>query len=85
MAHYFSDDPDVPSHRRTVPLTMPDGRIQLTTDRGVFSADQIDPGTRVLLAEVPAPPQGSVALADVGCGYGPVAISLARRSPDATV
>jgi 16S rRNA (guanine1207-N2)-methyltransferase len=85
MAHYFSNEPDAPSHRRTVHLTLPDGRLELTTDSGVFSADQVDPGTRVLLAEAPAPPQGPVTLADVGCGYGPLAVALALRSPEAVV
>lgn len=85
MAHYFSDEPDSPSHRKTVNLTLADGRLELTTDSGVFSHEGIDPGTRVLLAEAPIPPQGPVTLADVGCGYGPLAITLARRSPEAAV
>ncbi len=85
MAHYFSPDPAAPSRHRTVTLTLPERRLELTTDRGVFSGTGIDPGTRVLLAEAPAPPQGPVTLADVGCGYGPVAITLALRSPTATV
>ena len=28
---------------------------------------------------------GAVDLLDLGCGYGPIAITLARRAPDATV
>ena len=85
MAHYFSSDPDGPARPRTVTLTLPEGRLELATSSGVFAADDVDAGTRVLLAEAPPPPQGPVTLADVGCGYGPVAITLARRSPDATV
>lgn len=85
MAHYFSSEPTVSSHRRTVTVTVDGRRLDLTTDSGVFSADGLDEGTRVLLDEVPAPPVGPVTLADVGCGYGPVAIALARRSPRATV
>lgn len=85
MAHYFSSEPTGPSQPRRVNLTLPDGRIELTTAAGVFSSDGVDAGTRVLLAEAPTPPQGPVTLADVGCGYGPLAITLARRSPQATV
>ncbi len=85
MAHYFSTEPDASSNPRAVHLTLPDGRLDLTTDSGVFSADQVDPGTRVLLAEAPTPPQGPVTLADVGCGYGPLAIVLALLSPAAMV
>lgn len=85
MAHYFSSDPDVSSHRRTVTARVGDELLELTTDAGVFSADGLDEGTRILLTEAPAPPRGEVTLADIGCGYGPVAITLARRSPQATV
>jgi 16S rRNA (guanine1207-N2)-methyltransferase len=85
MAHYFSSDPDVASNPRTVRLTLVDLTVDLTTDAGMFAADEVDAGTRVLLGEVPAPPQGPVTLADVGCGYGPVAVTLARRSTEATV
>lgn len=85
MSHYFDAEPTGPTRRRTTTLTLPDGRLELTTDSGVFSADGVDEGTRVLLAEAPDPPPGPVTLADVGCGYGPLAIVLARRSPEAVV
>lgn len=59
---------------------LPDLHLRLTTDRGVFSPDRVDLGTRVLLESVPAPPpQGR--LLDLGCGYGPIALVLARRAP----
>jgi 16S rRNA (guanine1207-N2)-methyltransferase len=50
----------------------------------VFSAGRLDPGTRILLDTVPAPPP-SGDLLDLGCGYGPLALVLAARSPRATV
>jgi 16S rRNA G1207 methylase RsmC len=59
--------------------------LDLTTDRGVFAGAGVDAGTKLLLAEAPGPPRGSVDLLDLGCGYGPIAVALARRSPDATV
>ena len=59
--------------------------MPLLTDRGVFSAGQVDAGTRILLAE-PFDFAGDTTLVDLGCGYGPVAIALALRStPDTTV
>jgi 16S rRNA (guanine1207-N2)-methyltransferase len=67
-----------------VTLVLPDVRLELTTDRGVFARDGVDPGTKMLLLEAPAPPvKGN--LLDLGCGYGPIALTLARRSPAATV
>lgn len=82
--HYFAERPDVASSRRTVSLTLPDVAMTLATDRGVFGADRIDPGTRYLLLETPAPPPAGDLL-DLGSGYGPIALTMARRAPGATV
>lgn len=83
--HYFSSTPAGPSRPREVELILPEGRlIRLATDRGVFAADAVDAGTRVLLAEGP-PVADSGVLVDVGCGYGPIAIALADRAPHAQV
>jgi len=82
--HYFSEQPDVASAVRRIPLHLPDISIELDVDRGVFSADQIDAGTRLLLLELCKPQAGAVAL-DVGCGYGPIACIAALRSPKAQV
>jgi 16S rRNA (guanine1207-N2)-methyltransferase len=82
--HYFDAQPDAASHRRTVALTLPDLTVELVTDRGVFAGDRIDQGTKYLLLEAPAPPDGGHLL-DLGCGYGPIAVTLATRAPTATV
>ena len=58
--------------------------LDLTTDRGVFARDGVDPGTKLLLLEAP-PPATAGDLLDLGCGYGAIAIAMARRSPEATV
>ncbi len=84
--HYFADDPGTVSQRREVVLHLPDGQLVLSTDRGVFSADEVDVGTRYLLLDAPMPPvDHPVTVADVGCGYGPIALTLARRCPQARV
>jgi 16S rRNA G1207 methylase RsmC len=56
----------------------------LQTGNGIFSPDRIDVGTAVLLSEVPPPPPGGDFL-DIGCGWGPIALTLAIESPRATV
>src|SRR5437763_5267337 len=83
-AQYFASRPAVPSAPRSVTLTLPDLTVRLTTDRGVFSAGAVDPGTRLLLLEGPRPPTDGDLL-DLGCGYGPIAIALALRAPGANV
>ena len=69
-----------------IELVLPDVRFSLTTDAGVFAGTAVDPGTKYLLLEGPGPdPAGTGDLLDLGCGYGPIACTLARRSPQATV
>ncbi|MDD9205089.1 methyltransferase, partial [Georgenia sp. 10Sc9-8] len=58
--------------------------VRLRSAAGVFSAGGLDLGTRVLLDRVGDPPATGV-LADVGCGWGPVAVAMAQASPGATV
>ena len=93
---YFEAQPAAPSEPRSVRLALPDATIRLQSDRGVFSYQAVDPGTRYLLQEGelpdlatpgPATPGGigGAHLLDLGCGYGPIAVTLARRCPHATV
>ncbi|MBG6089772.1 class I SAM-dependent methyltransferase [Actinomadura viridis] len=82
--HYFANRPETASRPRTVDLVLPDLHLRLETDRGMFSPDRVDPGTRVLLESVPPPPATGTLL-DLGCGYGPIALTMAHRSPGATV
>ncbi|MEA3019569.1 MAG: rRNA (guanine1207-N2)-methyltransferase, partial [Actinomycetota bacterium] len=70
--------------RRTVRLALPDVTFDLVTDSGVFAREDVDPGTKLLLLESP-PPATEGALVDVGCGYGAIALTMAARSPRATV
>jgi 16S rRNA (guanine1207-N2)-methyltransferase len=82
--HYFDAAPAATSAPRSVRLDLPDRSLVLATDRGVFSADRVDPGTRYLLLEAPAPPPTGT-FVDLGAGYGPIALTMALRSPGATV
>jgi 16S rRNA (guanine1207-N2)-methyltransferase len=82
--HYFAPDPEVPSQPRTLRLDLPDRSLVLQADRGVFAADAVDRATKYLLLEAPAPPESGT-FVDLGCGYGPIACTLAARRPAATV
>ncbi len=82
--HYFSESPASRSRPGTVRLRIDGDTVELATDRGTFSPGRIDPGTAFLLERAPAPPTTGRFL-DLGCGYGPMAITLAFRSPDASV
>jgi 16S rRNA (guanine1207-N2)-methyltransferase len=82
--HYFSPQPGAPHRPGLVRVVLPDVYLELATDAGVFSPGRLDPGTRLLLDSSPPPPS-SGDLLDLGCGYGPIACVLAKRSPGATV
>lgn len=82
--HYFDDDPDTASDPVSVDVTLPDTGFVMETDRGVFSHGHLDTATSMLLrAELPIAPSGD--LLDLGCGAGAIALTMARRSPGATV
>jgi 16S rRNA (guanine1207-N2)-methyltransferase len=82
--HYFTARPGAPHRPGLVHVLLPGVHLELETDAGVFSPGRLDPGTRLLLDAAPAPPAAGDLL-DLGCGYGPIALTLASRSPGATV
>ena len=82
---YFDPKPQSASRPKPIQLTLPDRTIGLTTDSGVFSGGAVDAGTKYLLLDAPEPPAEATNLLDLGCGYGPIAITLALRAPQTTV
>ena len=82
--HYFSSSPESDPGLRQFHVRLAGHAYELTTANGIFSPERIDVGTNVLLANVPTPPPGGNFL-DLGCGWGPIALTLALESPHATV
>ena len=82
--HYFTGQPAAPHRPGRVHVVLPDVHLDLQTDSGMFSPGMLDAGTRLLLETAPRPPAAGHLL-DLGCGYGPLALVLAARSPAATV
>ncbi|MET4782001.1 methyltransferase [Glaciihabitans sp. UYNi722] len=82
--HYFSEIPESELKFRNIRVPLAGQVYDLVTSNGIFSPERIDAGTQVLLAHTPpAPPGGD--LLDLGCGWGPIALTLALESPHATV
>lgn len=75
MSHYFIEDTRLPHDPRTITYRFADNRYVFTTDAGVFSKDQVDHASDLLIRNLPAL-QGS--LLDLGCGYGCIGIVLAK-------
>lgn len=82
--HYFTAAPASADERREITVTLAGRRVRVETAAGVFSGERLDPGTAVLLEHVVPPPSTGV-LVDVGCGWGPLALEMALRSPAAEV
>lgn len=83
--HYFSTTPSVASRRTQIEVNLAGRRARLVSDSGVFSSARLDLGTAVLLGEMSPQPEVRGDLLDLGCGYGPIALTLALQRPRATV
>lgn len=82
--HYFSASPSSSENLRRIRVSLAGRDVEVMTAGGVFSPDHVDGGTAVLLANTPPPPVGGHLL-DLGCGWGPIALSLAIDAPHATI
>ncbi|MCL2164175.1 MAG: methyltransferase [Oscillospiraceae bacterium] len=58
-----------------------DRELSFTTDNGVFSKDGVDFGSNLLIKTAISEGYSGKTL-DLGCGYGPVGISLYTHNPD---
>jgi len=82
--HYFTAEPASAAERRQLRVFLAGRELIVETAPGVFCPDRVDIGTAVLLREAPDPPaEGN--LLDLGCGWGPVALTLGLRSPAASI
>jgi 16S rRNA (guanine1207-N2)-methyltransferase len=81
--HYFTAEPASDAERRRIPVHLADQDVEVEVAGGIFSPGGIDKGTRVLLEELPPAPAGD--LLDLGCGWGPLALTAALQSPGTTV
>ena len=80
---YYTREPG--SESRPIPCEFDyrGAHLRFLTDAGVFSKGELDTGTRLLLNALPEKMDGK--LLDLGCGWGPVGISLKAVWPDAEV
>jgi 16S rRNA (guanine1207-N2)-methyltransferase len=82
--HYFAEAPTARRRPGHVVVDVHGDRFELATDSATFSPRRLDPGTAFLLDAAPTPPTTGTFL-DLGCGYGPIALTLARQRPGARV
>ncbi len=63
----------------TLPVTLREQRLVLHSTWGLFSPRAIDEGTQLLLDELDV--RADERTLDLGCGYGPLGLTIARLAP----
>lgn len=82
--HYFSATPADPEAVASMTVRLAGRDVQVRTAPKVFSHARLDLGTSVLLRSVPDLPAEGQFL-DLGCGWGPIALTMALQRPRARV
>ena len=73
---YYAETPDAAHDIHDLKVNLLGESFQFYTDAGVFSKKMIDFGSQVLLNALDL--EAGKTVLDVGCGYGPLGISLAK-------
>ncbi len=78
MGQYF-DNAKLSSNMQKYDVIIKNCKLTLFLDNGVFSKSKLDFGTRFLLETIPLDSISGDIL-DVGCGYGPIGLFLAKMT-----
>ncbi|WP_164670668.1 class I SAM-dependent methyltransferase [Virgibacillus doumboii] len=82
--HYFSKKPLSKSSPKKWNYQLRGNKYTFESDYGVFSKNEVDYGSRLLIEQFVEPAIAGDFL-DLGCGYGPIGITLADCYNDRTV
>lgn len=82
--HYFTAQPTGDLITKKIQVRLAHSDYTVETAGGIFSPDHVDAGTEALLFSVPQPPNKGNLL-DIGCGWGPLALTMALEAPNANV
>ena len=81
MSHYFKNDENLIDQYQDFDVKIKNIGIKLRTNSGVFSRSKLDLGTKILLEAIEINKDAKTVI-DMGCGYGPIGIYLAKKYPD---
>jgi 16S rRNA (guanine1207-N2)-methyltransferase len=82
--HYYSKTPTSESKPKNITMNIRGFSFKFNTDSGVFSKSEIDYGSKLLIDSISISGQEEKIL-DIGCGYGPIGLSMAKLVPTSTV
>ncbi|MCI8445424.1 MAG: class I SAM-dependent methyltransferase [Bacilli bacterium] len=84
MGHYFINDETLRSNIKETHIHIRNQEYTFYTDHGVFAKKGLDLGTHILLNTVLGESLHGDIL-DLGCGYGPIGISIKKEKADTNV
>ena len=84
MSHYFVNDDKVASKPRTICYSINGVDFSLESDNGVFSKNDLDKGSELLIKEL-LPINLGENILDIGCGIGVIGLTLAYFHPSLNV
>ena len=84
MSHYFVNDDKVVSKPRTINYSFKGVDFSLESDNGVFSKNELDKGSELLIEALLPIDLGENVL-DIGCGIGVIGLTLAYFTPSLNV
>src|SRR5690606_26105872 len=83
MSHYFTNDESLKHQETSYKVSLFSHQFEFVTDKGVFSLNGLDYGSKVLIEQVKITTEKR--LLDVGCGVGPIGIILKKVHPNLEV
>ena len=83
-SHYFKNDNTVKSEERLIRFHFNGKAFELFSDNGVFSKNGLDEGSNILIEYILKMPLNG-RLLDMGCGYGPIGLTLATFFRDSFI
>lgn len=83
--HYFTNNPNTVSETAAWTYTLRGREFKFVTDAGVFSKKTVDFGSRLLIETLDFSEMIPGDILDVGCGYGPMGLALAKEDPERKV
>lgn len=79
MSHYYKTDDTLPKDLNNIQVKLRSNSFVFYTQAGVFSKSALDYGSKLLIENIVISDQVKTII-DVGCGYGPIGLSLAKNN-----
>lgn len=78
--HYYTNNKELDHNRKKWDFQLKNNTLSFISDSGVFSKNTVDFGSRLLIENF-ATNSTDGKILDVGCGYGPIGLALAKTYP----